>query len=548
MAKKTKDSNLSLEERLEQALIPNWDEPYKLPDNWCWIHWGNCGQFIAGGAFKEKYQGFLGLPIPFYKVGSLKYSDNNGYLYDETNTIDEEIRNQLKVSLIPVNSIIFAKIGEAIRLNRRSLNTSPCCIDNNLMAFVASDKCYYKYAYYWSKNIDLYEYANATTVPAIRKSDLESIPFPLAPYETQVKIVNNIESLFSKLDEAKEKAQEVVDGFETRKAAILHKAFSGELTAKWREENGVFLDEWEHLTLDDVADYKKGPFGSSITKAMFVPKAENTYKVYEQGNAIRKTLDYGSYYISQKKYEELKGFAIQPGDIIVSCAGTIGEIYKLPNNCEPGVINQALMRVRVYSNINEMYFIHYFTGVLKGDVIDEANGTAIKNIPPFKVLKAMNILLPSLFEQKEIVDILERMLSKEQQAKETAEAVIEQIDTMKKAILARAFRGELGTNDPSEESAVELLKKIFGKAMSSQIGPEKSGKRISIPADIRALISNVREEEIVKLLLRSESKTASVQSIMALSSKKFELMEALRTLDKKQIIKKNEAGEYSLKR
>ena len=102
MAKKTKDSNLSIEERLEQALIPNWDEPYKLPQNWCWTHWGNCGQFVAGGAFKEKYQGKKGLPIPFYKVGSLKYSDGFGYLYDDGNTIDENIRNELKVSVVPV--------------------------------------------------------------------------------------------------------------------------------------------------------------------------------------------------------------------------------------------------------------------------------------------------------------------------------------------------------------------------------------------------------------------------------------------------------------
>ena len=461
MAKKTKDSNLSIEERLEQALIPNWDEPYKLPENWCWVRVDAIASIYTGNSInervkEEKYTG---------RTDGLVYLATKDIDFDSTIDYDTNVcipqSEGFKVAP-KYSTLLCIEGGSAGR--KIGFITQDVCFVNKLCAFVPHGKINPKYLYYaiqsdaFKKQFDAKKHG---LIGGVSVKEVSSIFVPFAPIESQNKIVELIESVFNKLDEASEKAQEVVDGFETRKSAILHKAFSGELTAKWREENGVSLDGWEHLTLDDVADYKKGPFGSSITKAMFVPKGENTYKVYEQGNAIRKTLDYGSYYISQKKYEELKGFAIKPGDIIVSCAGTIGEIYKLPNNCEAGVINQALMRVRVYSNINEMYFIHYFTGVLKGDVIDEANGTAIKNIPPFKVLKAMNILLPSLFEQNKIVEILERMLSKEQYAKETAEAVIEQIGTMKKAILARAFRGELGTNDPNEESAKELLRKIL---------------------------------------------------------------------------------------
>ena len=105
--------------------------------------------------------------------------------------------------------------------------------------------------------------------------------------------------------------------------------------------------------------------------------------------------------------------------------------------------------------------MYFFAGVVKSDVNNEANGTAIKNIPPFKVMKAMEINLPSLDEQMEIVRILDDLFAKEQQAKEAAETVLDQIDTMKKSILSHAFRGELGTNDPAEESAVELLKSVL---------------------------------------------------------------------------------------
>lgn len=460
MAGRKKQPELTAEEKLQQTLVPEAEQPYKVPDNWCWTYWGNCGEFIAGNAFKKDYQGFQNYHIPFYKVGSLKYSDDNGILYDNSNTINDEILKILKATLIPVNSIIFAKIGEAIRLNRRSINNKACCIDNNLMAFV-SKVGFWKYFYFWSLQLDLYDYTNATTVPAIRKSDLEGIEMPLPPLAEQQRIVERIETLFAKLDETKEKLQNTLDTFEIRKTAILHKAFTGELTANWRKHHGLTMDSWEEKTLNDIASYKKGPFGSSITKAMFVPKTANTYKVYEQGNVIRKDLTYGHYYITSEKYQELKGFSVKAGDILISCAGTIGEVYKLPPECEEGVINQALMRVRLNQNIIEGYFCYYFGEIIKDDVIDKSNGTAMKNIPPFKVLKAIQIKLPTINEQTEIVRIVDNLLAKEQKAHSIAQNALAKIDLIKKSILVRAFRGELGTNNPADESAVELLERVL---------------------------------------------------------------------------------------
>lgn len=460
MAGRKKQPELTAEEKLQQTLVPEAEQPYKVPDNWCWTYWGNCGEFIAGNAFKKDYQGFQNYHIPFYKVGSLKYSDDNGILYDNSNTINDEILKILKATLIPVNSIIFAKIGEAIRLNRRSINNKACCIDNNLMAFV-SKVGFWKYFYFWSLQLDLYDYTNATTVPAIRKSDLEGIEMPLPPLAEQQRIVERIETLFAKLDETKEKLQNTLDTFEIRKTAILHKAFTGELTANWRKHHGLTMDSWEEKTLNDIASYKKGPFGSSITKAMFVPKTANTYKVYEQGNVIRKDLTYGHYYITSEKYQELKGFSVKAGDILISCAGTIGEVYKLPPECEEGVINQALMRVRLNQNIIEGYFCYYFGEIIKDDVIDKSNGTAMKNIPPFKVLKAIQIKLPTINEQTKIVRIVDNLLAKEQKAHSIAQNALAKIDLIKKSILVRAFRGQLATNNPADESAVELLKRVL---------------------------------------------------------------------------------------
>lgn len=163
--------------------------------------------------------------------------------------------------------------------------------------------------------------------------------------------------------------------------------------------------------LDDLAFYKKGPFGSSLTKAMFVPKGKDTYKVYEQKNAIQKDHKLGSYYISTEKYCSLSGFAVHPYDIIVSCAGTIGETYVLPQNIQEGIINQALMLIRLYNREIERFYLLYFDFILKQEAYKESKGTAIKNIPPFDVLKNFFIPIPPKEEQKRILSEVDKWMS-----------------------------------------------------------------------------------------------------------------------------------------
>lgn len=165
-----------------------------------------------------------------------------------------------------------------------------------------------------------------------------------------------------------------------------------------------FKDTWEQRKFSDLADYKKGPFGSAITKDMFVPQSEDSIKVYEQQNAINKDWSLARYFLP-KDYAltKLKSFEVHGGDIIVSCAGTIGEIYEIPENADSGVINQALMRVRINEDvIDKKMFIIEFSNMIDAFTRTHSNGSAIKNIPPFADLKPTEVLMPSMEEQKKI--------------------------------------------------------------------------------------------------------------------------------------------------
>lgn len=197
---------------------------------------------------------------------------------------------------------------------------------------------------------------------------------------------------------------------------------------------------------------------------MFVSKGDDTYKVYEQKNAIQKDCTLGTYYISKEKYESLSGFAIQPFDIIVSCAGTIGETYVLPRNIQKGIINQALMLIRLYYRDIEQFYLLYFDFILKEEAKNSSKGTAIKNIPPFDVLKNFYIPIPPLKEQIRILDEINKWMSFVELI-ETGTANLQNvIKQTKSKVLDLAIHGKLVPQDPTDEPAAELLKRINPKA------------------------------------------------------------------------------------
>ena len=233
---------------------------------------------------------------------------------------------------------------------------------------------------------------------------------------------------------------------------------------------------WVWCRLDDLASYKKGPFGSSLTKAMFVPDSDTAYKVYEQKNAIQKDHTLGSYYIDAEKYEELKGFAVLPHDIIVSCAGTIGETYVLPNKIRKGIINQALMIIRLYLPHIQNYYLYYFNFFLKRNAATEGNGTAIKNIPPFEVLKNYLFPLPPLAEQHRIVSEVERFFSLIDILEESENDLQQSIQKAKSKILDLAIKGKLveTTGEWEYTNLGSVFQHNTGKALNRSA--EQSGK------------------------------------------------------------------------
>lgn len=294
--------------------------------------------------------------------------------------------------------------------------------------------------------------SNRAAQGGFNKDDLNNLLFPLPPLAEQYRIVAKIEKLLPFVDRyaaSYEKLEQFNAKFpEDMKKSILQYAIQGKLVEQRPEEGSAeelykaiqeekqklikegkikkekplaeitedeipfdIPESWRWVRFAEFGSYKKGPFGSALTKSMFVPKGKDTIKVYEQKNAIQKDATLGEYYITKEYYEKsMTGFEVHSGDVIVSCAGTIGETFIMPDNIEKGIINQALMRMQLMPSVYKPYFLLFFDVVLKKNAIKSSKGSAIKNIPPFDELKAYLVPLPPLAEQHRIVAKIEELL------------------------------------------------------------------------------------------------------------------------------------------
>ena len=533
MARAKKEAALTPEERLQAALVPDWEWPYKLPGNWCWTYLTKAAECL------DNFRKPINATDRAGRNGNVPYYGATG----QVGWIDDFLTDEDLVLLGEDGAPFLDLIKD-----KAYLITGKAWVNNHahILRSLFGDTGN-RYLLHYLNSFNYAGYVNGTTRLKLTRASMDTIPIPLPPLAEQQRIVDRIESLFAKLDEAKEKAQAVVDSFETRKAAILHKAFTGELTAKWREEHGVGMESWHLRTIGEVCENVK--VGIVIKPSQYyVPQNEGT-PAFRSANVRECRIDdFDWVYLNEKGMKDNSRSIVHTGDVLVVRSGNPGTACVVPERFDGYNAIDILIALTNTKIIISDYLCYYTNSPLGKKTVEIGKrGIALTHFN-VKGFSQMPINIPTIPEQVVIVRTLGDLFAQEQQSKEAAEAVLDQIDLMKKSILARAFRGELGTNDPSEESAVELLRQVIEQEDGDVIRPKAKAKRIAIPAEIKPLLSGANEEAIVKLLLKAAPQSVSTQTVMSISKKKFELMDALRNLEKKQIVSKSDSGEYSLVR
>lgn len=423
---------------IEDALVPVDEQEYDIPNNWVWIYQNIACQLSDG----EKKSG---AEYPYLEVKYLR-----GNIDAEIKDSGKFITSNTKVILVDGENSgeVFEVLEDGYMGSTfKVLNISAGINEKYLLYFVDS------------KRELLRNNKTGSAIPHLNKKLFFSLGFPLPPLAEQERIVEQIESLFAKLDAAREKAEFVISCFEKRKVAIIHKAFDGVLTRKWRESNNVSCDSWKMVPLKNCGRW----FGGGTPTTSVGAYWENGDIPWITSKDMKdRVIEDSIMHITMDGVENSSAnYCDEPAVLFVTRSGILRRVFPVCMVNRPFTVNQDLKAC--VPTINQEYLYWFCTGYEK-DIRDNCmkSGTTVESVEAKKLMD-YEVPVASANEQIEVVKQIEDLINKEEIVKEFAENVIEKIDVMKKSILAKAFRGELGTNNSEEESAIELLKTMLDK-------------------------------------------------------------------------------------
>ncbi|EAI3824038.1 restriction endonuclease subunit S [Campylobacter coli] len=415
-----------------------------LPQGWEWKSLGEIFNIERGGSprpikefLTDKEDG-----INWIKIGDIK---NQKYLYKTEEKIIQEGLKKSKLviegDLLVSNSMSFGK-PVIVKLQKGAIHDGWLLLKEKIN--LNKEYFYYLFSSNFMYNFLSYQ-ASGSTVKNLNIDKLKQIEIPLPPLQEQERIVGILDESFAKIDESIKILEQDLLNLDELMQSALQKAFNP--LKDNAKKNYKLPQGWKMETLGEILSsnkysIKRGPFGSSLKKSFFVEKG---IRIFEQYNPINNDPHWKRYFISHEKFKELEAFKATEGDLLISCSGTLGKIVELPKDTEMGIINQALLKIRLNNiKILNSYFIYYFNSpIMQEKILESTLGSAIKNIASVKILKQIEIPLPPLKEQEQIASHLDELSSHVKNLKQNYQAQIKDLQELKNSLLDKAFKGNL---------------------------------------------------------------------------------------------------------
>lgn len=421
----------------------------ELPKGWVAVTIEDLGSVSSGFGFPKHLQGRASGDLPFAKVRDISHAhlSNGGRLAGANHYVSHMDLPALKARPVTAGSIAFAKIGEALRLNRRVLLEVDAILDNNCMAITPDIRLVApEFLHRFMTTIDLSPFAVATTVPSVRKGDVESIDLGLPPLAEQKRIVAKLDALATKSARARTDLARI-DTLVTRyKQAVLSKAFSGELTKDWRINQN--LESW---IVSSPADLLQWSSGKNLPSR-----------------------DYGGGEIPVIGGNGISGYhdvaLIDFPTIVIGRVGALcGNVYH--SQGPAWITDNAIYAKWVSPNLD----LEYATLAYAVADLNKLSGGTGQPYVNQTILNSIAFSLPSIDEQKEIVRRIESAFQKIDRLTAEAKRALELVGKLDEAILAKAFKGQFVPQDPNDEPASALLERI--KAERAAASKAKRGRR-----------------------------------------------------------------------
>ncbi len=526
---------------IEDVLVPVEEQPYEVPENWCWTTLNQVCFLENGYAFKSDKFSDEGIPV--IRISNI--IDNEVSIEGCVYTIEEDIDERF---VVRNGDLLIAMSGATTGKNGVYLSDKKAYLNQRVgnIKIINHDVLLEGYRNYYiaSKQEEILRKAYGGAQPNISGAKIGKMLFPLPPFSEQQRIVEQIERLFSMLDEAKEKVQEAIDLYDMRVKSILDKAFRGEYSKTWRDNNNVSLTDWNNSRINEVCIPRAG---YAFDSKKFTTEG---YQVIRMGNLYAGELDLTRLpvFISKEDVDNnvLERSLVHDGDILITLTGTkykrdYGYAVCIEGNQEL-LVNQRILCLTPTERIDKDYLLFYLRSEVFRDIFFscETGGVNQGNVSS-KFVENIEFKLPSIDEQRVIASLLKDVMDKENQAKEISMCIVDEINAMKKSILEKAFRGELGTHDSSDSSALNELKNILSKEEK----PMPKAKSVRIPKNILNMLETETEKKIVRYIITND-RAVSLEDISGLASDTFEIIENVSSLEKKQVIKKLKNGLYRM--
>lgn len=403
--------------------------------NWNVKTLGEVATLVAGAGFPLTFQGQTGKELPFFKVGNLAEVESGEELRTSKHSISRAEAADLGAKVVPRGATVFAKIGMAIDLNRRRLLGQPSCIDNNLMAAVPNvDVIDERYLMRFLETLEFMELSHATTVPALRKSDLERLPIPVPSIAEQRAVADSIDSLNATCSSALDHLVKARGALEHLRTSVLAAAYREAGTP----ENGDGQLPLEQILREPLRNgYSARPVNHST------PFRVLTLTATTSGWFNPKHFKY-----TDEKFSGGSPFWLQPGDIVVQ-RGNTEEFVGVPAVYE-GKPNEFLypdlmIRVRVRSDIAPRFVWYMLLAPQARNSLRSRSTGSAGNMPKINqaILASVPIPLPRLSSREAIVSKLDAVFRLADRVTRRLELAAQLIDSGVQAAIARAFRSGL---------------------------------------------------------------------------------------------------------
>ena len=287
-----------------------------------------------------------------------------------------------------------AVVKDGAGIGRTSLYPAKSSVIGTMQYLLPKENVLPEYLCYVVKYMHLEKYFTGATIPHIYFKDYKKEEFNLDILDRQKEIVNILGRIECVISSRQQELQKLDELIKARFVEMFGSIHDGKFEMKTLPE----------IVRNDKNSIKRGPFGGALKKDDFVDEG---YLVYEQRHAIHNDFDYAKYYITQEKYEDMIGFKVVPGDLIISCSGvTLGRIAEVPNGAKAGIINQALLKLSLNQ---ELMMNTFFIQQFRGEEIQEilfgfSRGSGIPNMPSMSEVKAVKFVCPPLEMQKQYCD------------------------------------------------------------------------------------------------------------------------------------------------